>query len=1145
MESFLNKCLHIDRLSCSVDDEETIFQICNSVGCLKNGNKDEGNCVKWGESGVIEKSFLCDFDKYVKDSCMKLIEDDYETKKKNEYINLNEYCENSFNKLFNIEYVDLPLIFYKTIYANFFSSFNILENKQTEKLIEDYIYMMNIFYKITKKQKYILLHKANSAPNEKKHINGNYKNGDALLYSDHIIAIADGVSSIKNSGINVSNFSNELLKKCLNLYFYQNIYNGLFEEQNREIFKKYNMTYNADQILKPIICRSACSSNFFGASTLLFSSLDKDKLHICSIGDCQMLIVRLKRDFVNNTVFEKIKIRHTEAKHLENSEEYERDSNESDEKENDTKENILMSNKSFEKCEINTVDENASHSDSTSEHNSQKNSFPINKKLSQISSKYACENSSEKTYTNSLENIKSSLMDIYSNNKRLIQNDLFNGIHDKKNFEKKKQNEDIILYIEEEIDECVLQYFDEVLSDNNYKIGDLSFTIKDKELDVYSNIRSNTLNSQYVSTKTESEISDDDDDKTILAKNTLDDTGYKNLMRIFTLDRTDILNNNQENEEVDNLQYEDMIKNQQIKQTKDNIQINGINYNDNNVMSKNILKESKTTKNFNFNNYRFRYNKEDICEFDIIYKSKIQQHYFNCPYQITYMPSNIKKGLNSKKDSMALKVDLKMNKYSDIIAKCLRYSDYSIVDIKTNDIIISGSDGLFDNLYDDDIIKVLYNNFYIINFNKFIKLKHFTHFYEEYKKIINNINKLILNNIKNSNKTIKLSSQEIYSSVYKYGISDEHSGSSKIEFKEGKYSKEMNGKYNCNLNNSHISDDDKRSDIIQCNQNKENEYDTINSNFNDKGYEHSLKDCMSKNGSSNTINNNNNMKNIIKYGKDKFALPSKIKNMFFNKGKNDSIQHTYNSVHKKKVNGNGSELLKNQKTEEINTENYLTSFNNGKEGNDDRQFIEQDTLIEPPNEYVNKNYDRNSYTMNDFIHLNKTNKKKLVIAEKKIPSDACLYDSSDLILFDKNNNIYLNIKKACDEIMELSNILANQQLNNRLLKKRIKIDKEKKKNMNNQKIKKSSEQTTSREQTEKDTKESNESTNTFSDCSEEQTEIFDKVNYDDIQSNKSKDKIILTPISEYIYDKYKKYFNMGKPDDTTVIISIIKKNKYI
>ncbi|VTZ68234.1 protein phosphatase PPM12, putative [Plasmodium chabaudi chabaudi] len=1118
MESFLNKCLHIDRLSCSVDDEETIFQMCNSVGCLKKGNKDEGNCVKWGESGVIEKSFLCDFDKYVKNSCMKLIEDDYETTKKNEYINLNEYCENSFNKLFNIEYVDLPLIFYKTIYVNFFSSFNILENKQPEKLIEDYIYMMNIFYKITKKQKYILLHKANSAPNEKKHINGNYKNGDALLYSDHIIAIADGVSSIKNIGINVSNFSNELLKKCLNLYFYQNIYNGLFEEQNKEIFKKYNMTYNADQILKPIICRSACSSNFFGASTLLFSSLDKDKLHICSIGDCQMLIVRLKKDFVNNTVFEKIKIKHTEPEHLENNGEYERDSNEIDKQEN-----TLMTNRSFEKSEINTVDENTSYSDSASEHNSQKNSFPINKKLSQISSKYPY----EKAYTNSLENIKSNLMDIYSNNKKLIQNDLFNGVDDKKDFEKTKQNEDIILYIEEEFDECVLQYFDEILSDNNYKIGDLSFTIKDKEFDVYSNIRSNTLISQDVSTKTESEISDDD--KTILAKNTLDDTGYKNLMRVFTLDRTDILISSQKNEEVDNLQYEDMVKKQQIKQTEDTIQRNEINYNDNNVMPKN-------TKISNFNNYRFRYNKEDICEFDIVYKSKIQQHYFNCPYQITYMPSNLKKGFNSKKNSMALKVDLKMNKYSDIIAKCLRYSDYSIVDIKTNDIIISGSDGLFDNLYDDDIIKVLYNNFYIINFNKFIKLKHFTQFYEEYKKTINTINKLIVSNIKNSSKTIKMSPQPISNSVYKYEKPDEDSDST---------NKEVNGKYNCNLNDNHISDNDKRPDIIECDQNKGNEYYTIHTNFNDKEYEHSLKDCISKRESSSTINNNNNMKNIIKYGKDKFTFPSKIKNMFFNKGKNDNIQHTSNNVYKKNMSDNGSALFKNQKTEEVNIENYLTSFNKGKEGNDDKQFIEQDTLIEPPNEYVNKNYDRNGYTMNDFIRLNKTNKKKLVIAEKKIPNNACLYDSSDLILFDKNNNIYLNIKKACDEIMELSNILANQQLNNRLLKKRIKIDKEKKKNMNIQKIKKCSDQTTSCEQTEKDTKESNGSTNTFSDCSEEQTEIFDKVNYDDIQSNKSKDKIILTPISEYIYDKYKKYFNMGKPDDTTVIISIIKKNKYI
>ncbi|WBY56554.1 protein phosphatase PPM12 [Plasmodium yoelii yoelii] len=1141
--------------------------MCNSLVCLKKGSKNEGNCVKWDEPGVMEKSFLCDFDKYVKNSCMKIIEDDCETNKKNEYINLNEYCENSFNKLFNIEYVDLPLIFYKTIYANFFSSFNILENKQTEKLIEEYIYMMNIFYKITKKQKYILLHKANSAPNEKKYINGNYKNGDALLYSDHIIAIADGVSSIKNSGINVSNFSNDLLKKCLNLYFYQNIYNGLFEEQNKEIFKKYNMTYNADQILKPIICRSACSSNFFGASTLLFSSLNKDKLHICSIGDCQMLIVRLKKDFINNTIFEKIKIRHTESGHLENSGEYEigsdksgengnRNENENENEnrngninenengngngngnENDTTENKLMSNESFEKCEIPAVDENVTPSNNVYEDISQKNNFPIIKQLSQISSKYECEN----IYTNSLENIKSSLMNIYSNNKKMIENDLFNGVDDKKKFEKKKQNEDIILYIEEEFDECMFQYFDEILSDNNYKIGNLSFTIKDKELDVYSNIRSNTLISQYISTKTESEISYDNDDKTVLDKNTLDDTGYKNLMKFFTLDRTHILNNNQEYEEVDILQYENMMKNQLINKTENNLERNEIENNDNNVFSKDILKKSKNKKNCNFNNYRFRYNKENIYEFDIIYKSKIQQHYFNCPYQITFMPSNIKKGLNINTNNMALKVDLKMNKYSDIIEKCLRYSDYSIVDIKTNDIIISGSDGLFDNLYDDDIIKVLYNNFYIINFNKFIKLKHFINFYEEYKKTINNINKLILNNIKNSSKTNINLSQPIYNSFYKY---DEHNCNSKTKF---------DGKYNSNLSNTQISDDDKHFDIIQCKHTKGDEYYTIDNTFNDKEYENSLKDCINKRESNNTINKNNNMKNIIKYSKDKFTFPSKIKNMFFNKGKNDNIQQTHDSDYKKKMNDNSSTILKNQKTKEINTENYLTSLNKENEENeenDNKQLIEQNTLIDPPNEYVNKNqfdinYDQNSYNINDFIHLNKTNKKKIFIAEKKIPDDACLYDSSDLILFDKKNNIYLNIKKACDEIMELSNILANQQLNNRLLKKRIKIDKEKKKNMNSQKKKKCSEKIISCEQTEKTTKESNESTNIFPNFSEEHMEIFDKINYDDIQSNRSKDKIILTPISEYIYDKYKKYFNMGKPDDTTVIISIIKKNKYI
>ncbi|CRG98382.1 conserved Plasmodium protein, unknown function [Plasmodium relictum] len=1239
MHSLLNKCFKLNGTDNSVDEEESIFESCKIIKTLNKGI-DGMNYVKKNKIG---NDYFCGYDKNNSLEEMKTIDFN---EIKTEDSNLNAYYENNFNKVFNIEYINFPNYFYKTIFLNFFSSFIELEDK--ESISSEYIEEMNKICNAMKNQKYILLHKANSIPHQKKSSNINYKNGDALICSDNIIAVADGVSSINNSGINVSNFSNEILKKCLNLHIYRCINNEIFENQNKMIFKQYNLKYKNDEILKPIVCRSACSANFLGASTLLFSALEKEKLHICSIGDCQMLIVRLKGNYLKDKGIEKIHIKVN------------------------TPEEILY----FVKDEKSLVTKN-NNCDIKNVHENNNNNVMNNEKVNIIDYKREenttndivnCEVSydnfpNKKSY-NSIENDstfknnKDILNDLYSKRKELYYNDFLSDLNIKESI---KEDSEIILYIEDQLSEDISENFEKYLSKRSYKIGNLSFKIEEDDFYDNSNIRSDTLISHNCSS-TRDDFSENEK-KNFSVKSTLDNIGYRNLLNLFNLDRTHIIKNKNncseketEEEKVIEKEKENHVESGKQKQeNKDdskeddrekekNDQLEELgkekNQSEKEEKQKDELeqekeekkKKKKDTNINNFNDYRFRFYNDEISKFDIIFKSKIQQHYFNCPYQITFMPINLNDNLRNTKSNNSFKGNIKMSRYNDIITKCLRYCEYSSVNIENNDIIISGSDGLFDNLYDDDIMEIIFNNFYVLKYNKFVSMKQFINFYKEYKKAIKDFNKTLSNNFSKRNHSKKNFSSNLSDS---FDRNINNNSREKVKIKMESDIKHGISNVSCtssdNFSKNYINEENNN------NNNNKNNNNNNNYNYDNKGVNLSNKE------NKNNYFFNNIYKRNLNYAKNKLKFPSKIKGKFFIRIKNKvqnitkSNSKQNNKVEKKNkysisqdsknsntkkdddtifqkeysnnINSSINNLSKNfmkSSTVDINRRNYSIhsggmenskyenlyenlendnnsqsdlsdsnnydlNFNNSnkllenekrqttieqlidddvvslrkKKKNSGKWLDEENTFSEfldenIMNNNVYTNREDNSYYMNEIRRIKK---KKKVIVEKKIDCSKFLYELSDFILIDKDNKIYLNTKKACDEILELSTILANQQLNYTLLKKRrIKYNGKMKNNSNNNNI---YSKKVNIEMDKKDNEKNfNEDSFSFSNVQDKEIHLFDKVNYEDIQSNKSNDKIILTPISEFIFDKYKKYFNMGKPDDTTVIVSVVKENRY-
>ncbi|SBT75119.1 conserved Plasmodium protein, unknown function [Plasmodium ovale] len=1371
MQQLLNRCLNVSTSDCGADGEENLLQTCKLMVGFGDGI-DEVNCVN-GEN--VDNDFICGFDGYAKKNCTEGLRISTIHGKKSDYINLNAYCENNFNKIFNIEYVDLPLLFYETIYINFYCSF--FEVKEKEKIYRDVnTYVMINVYEMMKHQKYVLLHKANSIPHQKKKMNVSYKNGDALICSDNIIAIADGVSSIKNSGINVCNFSNELLKKCLNLYIYRCVNKKLFEEENRIIFKQYNLNYQTEEMLKAIVCRSACSSNFLGASTLLFSSIEDEMLHICTIGDCQMLIVRLKRNYVQDTVLQKVQVRPTSLE--EEPCLLKRESNISSTlgyNSYDTKNEIKEEDRTggLRISRVNTnlggnFNDGASKSRFSpreyshfgiSHYESEKN--VISPLISSPSDFSKGDNTRQsRSRDSSIQRSQSKVKNLYSKRKELCHDELFSNINGKNHREEKTG---VVLYIEEEISEDIAEHFEKYLSSNNYKIGNISFVIRDNDLCINSNERSDTGISQNFTHTTEYDFSDNEK-KYISVKSTLDDSGYRNLLKLFTLDRTDILDNSKAYTQMKDSNEGEA--NHSIGINRDNDMLGGeISEKGEHTMNARNDTEGKDKKENNLNvtnNYRFRYNNEELRQFDIIYKSKIQQHYFNCPFQITFMPTNLSTNSDSTKSNITLKSNVKMRRYNDIISKCLRYCEYSTISVKENDIIISGSDGLFDNLYDDDIMEIVFNNFFIIKDMEFINLKRLLLFYDEYTNILNHIREIVSNRINSGKNASRAFSGSTSNSLVvgakhcgegettisqtehrgTYNCTDTENGDRGIRnpgiahstnWANGKMEKEgrniepvsvkgnshdysekkdeedevinvygdnkkgrhffknkkkeinyfLNKKHQSNPNaatnkmkfsskiksmfsikrknkemvTAQLSDkENQKSEKIPSNESKNNwvrgdggivrrkvnsyaigdnstgslsKGKTINCDGDDgsdggsdggsdsgkysassanyahselsisrkgqnvweflQNYDHGAHSMMSDAGSDdlnfghlntgrkerfpsghaaeksrndlygevnggarvalNTIGNKGECKNVSS-NMSRSVSRNVSRNMSRSVSRNVSrnVNLRMNSAERANPRGGELEQGRRQQTTETINEDPAGVLRKGRIKTSNEWMASQNTLTEFSNGHLAKNRvpgnsEQNSFHMNSEHNLKK---KKKIIGEIKIDCNSFFYESSDFILFDKDNMIYLNIKKACDEITELSTILANQDVNASLLRKRRKKHNKEKINMNSQKNEKGLEKmhTCVEKEISMHKNHKSNSGNASVDIYEKETYLFDKVNYDDIQSNKANDKIILTPISEFIFDKYKKYFNMGKPDDTTVIVSIVKENKY-
>lgn len=95
--------------------------------------------------------------------------------------------------------------------------------------------------------------------------------------------------------------------------------------------------------------------------------------------------------------------------------------------------------------------------------------------------------------------------------------------------------------------------------------------------------------------------------------------------------------------------------------------------------------------------------REDNSGISTVYRSVEQQHSFNCPFQLSNLPKPhtyeelVSKGFGSL--ITLLKKSSKSMNDSPFDA------DTEMIPLKVGDIIIAGTDGIFDNLYDQDIIK--------------------------------------------------------------------------------------------------------------------------------------------------------------------------------------------------------------------------------------------------------------------------------------------------------------------------------------------------------------------------------------------------------------------------------------------------------
>jgi serine/threonine protein phosphatase PrpC len=86
-----------------------------------------------------------------------------------------------------------------------------------------------------------------------------------------------------------------------------------------------------------------------------------------------------------------------------------------------------------------------------------------------------------------------------------------------------------------------------------------------------------------------------------------------------------------------------------------------------------------------------------------VYRSSEQQHSFNCPYQLTHLPTeqDYERLINSGYSRLITLLKQRNRSYDSIVD-----SVQEIIPLRKGDIVIVGTDGLYDNLYDQDIINI-------------------------------------------------------------------------------------------------------------------------------------------------------------------------------------------------------------------------------------------------------------------------------------------------------------------------------------------------------------------------------------------------------------------------------------------------------
>ncbi|CAG9313153.1 unnamed protein product [Blepharisma stoltei] len=87
-----------------------------------------------------------------------------------------------------------------------------------------------------------------------------------------------------------------------------------------------------------------------------------------------------------------------------------------------------------------------------------------------------------------------------------------------------------------------------------------------------------------------------------------------------------------------------------------------------------------------------------------VYRSVEQQHSFNCPYQLANLPKQSKfQELIDKGFSTLIAL---LKRTSQNMNDSVFDAESGMIPLKNGDIIVAGTDGLFDNMYDSDIIKI-------------------------------------------------------------------------------------------------------------------------------------------------------------------------------------------------------------------------------------------------------------------------------------------------------------------------------------------------------------------------------------------------------------------------------------------------------